>query len=364
MKALLLVREYVKKIYSEFEYPCQIIVKFLFSLIALSYLTSHLGFYEVLNLFPIRLFIAVICGFIPVPFTVLLICIVALGHLFKLSVFIGALALIVFLIVYFMYLRFAPSQGIFMIAIAVLTPFNLQYAVAFLLGMFFGPVAVIPAALTYIVLAFSKQILAAAPSIGSGFDMELILSSYQQIINGLISDKTMVLMIVSMAVVIVLTYIISRMPFDYSWYVAIVVAAVANIFVCVVGKSALHADISVGKLVAATVIGVIPAVIMQFLKCVVDYPKKVHVQFEDDDYYYYVKAVPKMSFNTGASKKVSRPMPEKVPVSDETMIIQEDAGQSAGRRRSRNNRAEQSDFGSFPDNEMDNFDFFNDDAKF
>ncbi len=35
-------------------------------------------------------------------------------------------------------------------------------------------------------------------------------------------------------------------------------------------------------------------VVLQFLRCKVDYSRTEKVQFEDDEYYYYVKAVPKV----------------------------------------------------------------------
>ena len=37
---------------------------------------------------------------------------------------------------------------------------------------------------------------------------------------------------------------------------------------------------------------------LQFFIFSVDYTRTEHVQFEDDDYIYYVKAVPKMSVTT------------------------------------------------------------------
>jgi len=37
------------------------------------------------------------------------------------------------------------------------------------------------------------------------------------------------------------------------------------------------------------------AVVLQFCKGIVDYQRTELLQFEDDDYYYYVKAVPKLS---------------------------------------------------------------------
>ena len=43
------------------------------------------------------------------------------------------------------------------------------------------------------------------------------------------------------------------------------------------------------------IIGTLLAVFLQFMKCAVDYSRTEYTQFEDDDYYYYVKAVPKMN---------------------------------------------------------------------
>ena len=37
------------------------------------------------------------------------------------------------------------------------------------------------------------------------------------------------------------------------------------------------------------------ACLFQFFRCIIDYTGVEYVEFEDDDYYYYVKAVPKAS---------------------------------------------------------------------
>lgn len=291
---LLKIRGVAKKIYSEYETPIRIIIKFLFVLWTLNYATEQLGYYEMLNLLPIRLFVAVICGFLPVAISVFLVAVIVLLHLFKLSVFVGALSAVVFIIAYFLYLKFAPAQGIFVLAIIVLMPLHLQYAAALLLGLFFGPATIVPAAMAVIIvsyLGFAKQ---AVETIGTGLNVEGMMGGYQQIVDGVIGDKDMLLMIVVLAVVIVLAYVISRMPFDYSWYAAIGAAAIAGIIVDAVGAGMLGAESNFAGTVGGMIVGVIVAVIAQFFKCIVDYPKKQFVQFEDDDYYYYVKAVPKL----------------------------------------------------------------------
>lgn len=52
------------------------------------------------------------------------------------------------------------------------------------------------------------------------------------------------------------------------------------------------------------------AFILQFFVFSVDYTRTEHVQFEDDEYYYYVKAVPKMTI-TKREKEVKRINPQK-----------------------------------------------------
>ena len=44
-----------------------------------------------------------------------------------------------------------------------------------------------------------------------------------------------------------------------------------------------------------TLISVLLAFIVQFFVFSVDYSRIEHTQFEDDEYYYYVKAVPKIN---------------------------------------------------------------------
>ena len=67
--------------------------------------------------------------------------------------------------------------------------------------------------------------------------------------------------------------------------------------------AAFGIDLNIIGLVAGAVIGALLAMLLQFMKCAVDYSRKEYVQFEDDDYYYYVKAIPKIS-DSGAEKNV------------------------------------------------------------
>lgn len=414
MNTLFVCREKFGKIYKEYEFYFKLAGKFIFALLTLNMLTKQLGYYEVLNILPIRLFLAVVCAFVPVPIVVLIVALVALLHLFKLSIVLAALALVVFLIVYFLYLRFAPAQGIFMLAIAVLAPFHLHYAVALILGLFFTPMTIVPVGLSFVLMTFISYLKEAGPMIGTEFEIDSILKAYQFIVDGMMSNKEMLLYIGAFAIVIALTYVIAKMPFDYSWYIAIAVGGIANLVILILGAGLLHVDTGMGGVIIGTLAGMAIAAVLQFFKCTISYSRKEFVQFEDDDYYYYVRAIPKISVSgediqykmiddeneaeelndkkaammKRAAKKASKaPKTEEKKVSDETKTAQkplreeEDwdddvigkTAQRASGKRSRQASAQgksqntTGDFGAYDDINFDNYDDYidyDDESKF
>lgn len=292
MNTLLTYKEKFMKIYQEFESYFKVAAKFIFALLTLNSISSGLGYFDVLNLISIRLFIAVVCAFIPVPMVVFVMAVVVLLHLFKLSLVMAAIALVVFVIIYVLYLKFAPSHGIYMLAVAALVPFHLEFAVPLLSGLFFTPITIIPVGLGVFTMKFLGSI-ASAPEIGTEVEIDKVLAAYQSVIDSLMGNKEMMLYIITFAAVIVLVYVVKNLPFDYSWYAAIAAGAVLNIIMLAAGGSILGVNVQIGAVVLGTIAGALITAIAQFFKCTVDYKSKQYVQFEDDDYYYYVKAIPK-----------------------------------------------------------------------
>jgi hypothetical protein len=55
-----------------------------------------------------------------------------------------------------------------------------------------------------------------------------------------------------------------------------------------------HHDVAIQMVLVGSIVGGIIALIVRFGQGILDYQHTERVQFEDDDYYYYVKAVPKI----------------------------------------------------------------------
>lgn len=144
MTSLLVLKEKVVGFYKNFEYPVQMIGKFILAILAFNYINNDLGYFEALTGTVPMLFLSVICAVVPVSIFVLIFALVVLLHLFKLSMVLSAVALVVFLLFYFIYLKFAPDQGILIVLYPVMAQFNLHYMIPLVGAMAFNPFAALP----------------------------------------------------------------------------------------------------------------------------------------------------------------------------------------------------------------------------
>jgi hypothetical protein len=293
MTNLLMLKEKIVGFYKDFEYPLQVVGKFVLAFLAFNYINNELGYFEALTgVFPV-LFLSIICAIVPVSVFVLIFALVVVLHLFKLSMMLSAIALVVFILFYVIYLKFAPDQGILIVLYPVLAQFNLHYMIPMVGAMAFNPFAALPIAFGVILMKVIGCIQEAAAMGDPGTDVQDIMTSYQYVFDKLFADKEMIAYIVVFTLVILLVYGISRLQIDYSWYIAIGVGTLVNIIGLSMQASGIE-GMNIAMIVVGSVFGGLLAALVQFAGCTLDYARKESLQFEDDDYYYYVKAIPKI----------------------------------------------------------------------
>ena len=100
-------------------------------------------------------------------------------------------------------------------------------------------------------------------------------------------------------------YTVRRLSVDHAWKIAAASGAVVNIVVIVIGDIVFDIHTSYNMLIIGNIAAVVIGFIMEFFLFSVDYSRTERLQFEDDEYYYYVKAVPKI-YVTTKEKKVKR----------------------------------------------------------
>ena len=165
-----------------------------------------------------------------------------------------------------------------------------------LAGMYFSPYAVVPAVIGLFMVKFLGYACAAVSMTGTGMSINLegATEAISTIFGQLADDKSIWAYAIAAAVTMTVVYLISQLSFDYAWYAAIVAGAAAEIIVTFFCAAAFGTELNIIMTNVGIIIGTLLAVFLQFMKCAVDYSRKEYIQFEDDDYYYYVKAVPKI----------------------------------------------------------------------
>ena len=195
------------------------------------------------------------------------------------------------------HIAFKPGDSYLIVLTPLAFLFKIPYAIPLLVGLGGSLASVIPVGcgvFLYYLVMYVKQNAGVLTNEGS-VD---IVQKYSQILKSVIFNQTMMVMIATCAVGIIIVYLIRRLSMDYSWIIAIVAGSVAELLVIFVGDFVFGVSVAVGQLILGILLSTLIAVVYNFFIITVDYTRTEYVQFEDDDYYYYVKAVPKMNVST------------------------------------------------------------------
>ena len=104
-----------------------------------------------------------------------------------------------------------------------------------------------------------------------------------------VSSKEMWLMVIAGIICIILVYTIRRAAMAHAWKAASVAGALAYLIVAAAGGSVLSVKTSTTTLFVGAVVAVVTGLVLEIIFFAVDYSKCESLQFEDDEYYYYVK---------------------------------------------------------------------------
>ena len=143
-------------------------------------------------------------------------------------------------------------------------------------------------------------------------EAEDITDKFRFIIDGMLDNRIMVVTAAVFAMTLILVYLIRRLSVGHSWTIAIVAGSLVNIMLLLVGDLMFDTNVAIGEVILGTAVAALIAAVIQFFAFHVDYGRTEKVQFEDDEYYYYVKAVPKVTVSTPERKVKKINQPKKI----------------------------------------------------
>lgn len=295
------------------------VIKFILALLVFSSINSAIGFDPRFARTSIVLVLSLVSAVTPGGVMVLLAMLLSLLHLYSSSLLLAAIVFMFYIVLYAALMRFSSKYALAAVIVPLLAPFNLHFAVPLVLGCVATPVAILPCTCG-VVLYYLIDIIKVAAQKQVELNIDDVVQYYTDIFDVILAQKEMYIVIIVFAVVLAVVFVIRRLPFNYSFLISVGVGTIVNIIGLLIGSLKSDLSVSVGAIIFMSLLCGVITIVADYIKRVLDYTAIEHLQFEDDDYYYYVKAVPKINISmTNHSIRV-------LNVDDSEPGYEEDAG--------------------------------------
>ncbi len=308
---LLVLKERLKSFYGKYAVLVDGVIRFFFSFTALYLLNTNIGFMAVLKEVYVAPALALLCAFLPYSAISFLLAAVMVVHLYAVSAEIALVTAVILILITLLYYGFQPGDSYWLVLTPIAFFMKIPFVIPVLAGLSGRVIAIIPVGcgtMIYYILLYVKQ---NAGPLTNDASVD-ITQKFVQIIRAIMSNKAMLVMILACFVGILVVYVIRTLSVDYAWVIAIVAGMVAQLAMIFVGDYLFDVTVPIVELIAGVAVSVGIAGLYHFLVFAVDYTRTEYTQFEDDDYVYYVKAVPKIVVSKPDVKVQRINNPEKV----------------------------------------------------
>ena len=332
MTALLEFKQKLKGLYAEYEMYLLPFMKFVLALVYFSWINSNMGYMAALDSIFVVLILSLVCSILPSGMMIFTGYALMVGHCYALGIEVAGFMLVLILFMLILFLRFSSGKNIVLVFSPLAFAFDVPALLPIGCGLLSSAVSALPAAGGVIIYYFIRfirvqsQVLVAADSD--------IMTKLTLLSDGLMKNGEMWLTVIAFVVVVLAVNLIRTRMFDYAWRIAIIAGGVIYIVIMLAGSMSLGISISVVSLIIYTVIAVLVGIVLEFFVFGGDYTRTERLEYEDDEYYYYVKAVPKALVATsdrnikkinGDSEREERKASERVVNYSEPLFQGEEA---------------------------------------
>lgn len=296
MTALLEIKQKIKNFYGQYEIYLMPVLKFVLAFVYFLWINANMGYMKQLDNIFIIVILALICSILPTSVMIFIGFVLMIGHCYAVGIETAGFMLVLVLFMLILFLRFSSSQNV----VLVLTPLSFGFSVPALLpigaGLLGTAVSALPAGCGVVVYYFIRFVRQQSAVLGSA-DVEAA-QKLKLIADGLVQNWGMWITVIAFVVVVLIVNLLRTRAFDYAWRIAIIAGGVVYILVMLAGDFCLNVQLDMVSLILYTVISVVVGIILEFFVFGGDYSRTERLEYEDDEYYYYVKAVPKAAVTT------------------------------------------------------------------
>lgn len=269
------------------------ILRFVWALIVFISIQKMFGYNSLASKPEVTILLAVLCALLPDGFMFFMAGVVMTLHSFSVSLELGAVFVVLFVIIYAVFARFFPKYSYLVLLVPVFYVLHIPFAAPIIIGVIAGLAGAIPAACG-VVLYFFSVCAAEVHELLKTESAENEIEAVKQLSGVLVSNKELYTTVIAFVITIIVISVLAKFTYSYALYIAMAAGVVVNILGAILAGYITHHDVAIQMVLVGSIVGGILALIVRFGQGILDYQHTERVQFEDDDYYYYVKAVPKI----------------------------------------------------------------------
>ncbi|MEE1008496.1 MAG: hypothetical protein UH963_05055 [Agathobacter sp.] len=302
MTRLLAIKDKAVKFYAEYETYLFPVIKFIISLVAFEMIRTNIGFNSKIDMFAISMVLALLCSLLPVNAIIWFAAILVIAELISVSLETAVVGVILFTIIYFIYFRFTPKDGIYAILTPICFRLNIPYVMPITCGLLkdaYSVVSVLCGTVIFYFLDGIKESQAILREQAKGDNAEAF-AKFKVAIGTVANNREMYLVLAIFTITAIAVYLIRRLKADNAWLLAIIIGTLIQFIGLFIGYMLIPITGETVTLIIGNVVALITGFLLRFLFMNLDYARTERVQFEDDEYYYYVKAVPKKTVTSGS----------------------------------------------------------------
>lgn len=292
VNGLLIIRDTFRAVYARYGTFLRPVLKMLLAFVMLVAIEKGMGYQTILAKPLVILACSFICVLFPWGFISAMAGAYVVGNMFAVSPVMAAAAAAFGIIVFVLYYGFKPGTGIIISLVPLMFFLKIPFIIPLVLGLTIGIYSAVPAAIGVVAWQLIHYFAENASSFGDSGDI-LASEKLTEAAKQIMGNKYMLITILAFVLCIGIVSIISNASMDNSRVLAVSIGTGILAVLMVLG------GVLVGEeSVLFSIIGLIISYVLAFLYVQVffsaDYSRTERIKYEDDDYYYYVKAVPKI----------------------------------------------------------------------
>ncbi len=306
MTTLLEIKEQIRGFCSRYEIYLRPVVKSILALVTFLVIRSRLGYMTQINSMTLILVLALSCALLPVNIIVVFAAVLVLLHLYSLSLAACAVCFLVMLVMFLLYFRFLPKKAYYAVLMPLAFAFHIPYVLPVVLGLLNeNPVSILSMVCGGIIYYLLAGITANATGIAEMTEDDSIITKFSDVLKQFVGNREMIAMLAILVLAALVVWFLRRLAVDHAWLIAISTGCLLQLVLSLICDLQLKLGTNMLSVVLGVVLSAFVGLVLQFFFFNLDYTRTERVQFEDDEYYYYVKAVPKI-YVSGTDKKVQK----------------------------------------------------------